>query len=67
MTKIYNFLTATWWLLPLGIRITSPVPFMAIYKVGDMCQLPTYSQANEPQMMLKYRVTVSAVMLPMFQ
>ena len=61
MTKIYNFLTATWWLLPLGIRITSPVPFMAIYKVGDMCQLPTYSQANEVQMVITY----SAAMAPM--
>ena len=27
---------------------------MAIYKVGDMCQLPTYSQANEVQMVITY-------------
>ena len=35
--------------------------FMAIYKVGDMCQLPTYSQANEVQMVITY----SAAMAPM--
>ena len=34
---------------------------MAIYKVGDMCQLPTYSQANEVQMVITY----SAAMAPM--